>query len=58
MRVATGDALAGFDMQDAYNAGRSLGNFLRPLAVLRELADVRMVHGVLDSLLDRAAFGS
>ena len=57
MRAATGNAFAGFDMQEAYNAGRSLGNFLHPLAVLRELGDVRMVHGVLYSLLDRLAFG-
>ena len=57
MRAATGNAFAGFDMQEAYNAGRSLGNFLRPLSVLRELGDVRMVHGVLYSLLDRLAFG-
>ena len=48
---------AGFDMQDAYNAGRSFGNFLRPLSVLRELGDARTAHGVLYSLLDRLVFG-
>jgi hypothetical protein len=57
MLAATGNALAGLDMQNAYNAGRSLGNFLRPLSVLRELGDARMVHGVLYSLLDRLTFG-
>jgi hypothetical protein len=56
MRTATGNAVAGFAMQDAYNAGRSLGNFLRPLAVLGELVDARAIHGVLYSALDRAVF--
>jgi hypothetical protein len=57
MRAATGNAFAGLDMQDAYNAGRSLGNFLRPLDVLRELANGRFLHGVVYSILDRAVFG-
>jgi Gpi18-like mannosyltransferase len=56
MRAATGSAFAGFAMQDAYNAKRSLGNFLHPLFVLHELVDVRTLHGVLYSLLDRLAF--
>jgi hypothetical protein len=56
MRAATGNPMAGFAMQDAYNAGRSLGNFLRPLAVLSELVDARTIHGVLYSALDRAVF--
>ena len=43
-------------MQGAFNAGRSLGNFLQPLSVLRGLIDVRMPHGVLYSLLDRLVF--
>ena len=56
MRSATGDAMAGLTMQDAYNAGRSLGNFLRPLAVFTGLVDAHAVHGVLYSALDRAVF--
>jgi hypothetical protein len=56
MRATTGNAFAGFDMQSAYNAGRSLGNFLQPLSIFRELADVRVVHGALHSLLDRSVF--
>jgi hypothetical protein len=56
MRAATGDAFAGFAMQDAFNARRSFGNFLQPLGVLRELADVRVLHGPNYSLLDRLSF--
>src|SRR6185503_19360956 len=56
MRVRTGNAFAGFDMQAAYNAGRSLGNLLHPFSILRELVDVRAFHSVLHSLNDRVAF--
>ena len=56
MRATCGDALAGFEMQNAFNAKRSLGNVVQPLSVLRELIDVRMPHGVLYSLLDRLVF--
>jgi len=56
MRGATGNAFAGLEMQGAFNAGRSLGNFLQPLSVLRELIDVRAPHSVLNSLLDRLVF--
>src|SRR4029453_2951181 len=56
MRVTTGDPFAGFEMQRAYNAGRSLGNLLHPFSILRELVDVRSFHGVLHSFLDRAVF--
>jgi hypothetical protein len=56
MRVATGHALAGFDMQNAYNAGRSFAQFLDPLRLLRDLVDVRVIHGPLYSLIDRVIF--
>ena len=56
MRATTGNAFAGFDMQAAYNADRSLVSFLRPFAVLADLVDVQVIHGPLRSLLDRLAF--
>jgi hypothetical protein len=56
MRIAVGDAFAGFEMQGAFNANRSFGSFLQPLSMLRELLDVRGPHNVVHSLLDRLVF--
>lgn len=56
MRAATGSALAGFEMQSAFHAGRSLGNLLDLPLLVRTLLDVRVFHGIDHSLLDRLVF--
>lgn len=56
LRVVTGDAFAGIEMQRAFNAGRSVGNLVDLPRMLVDLTDVRVLHGVTHSLLDRLAF--
>ena len=56
MQSAAGGAFAGFAMQDAFHAGRSMASLVDLPHLARELADVRAFHGIDHSLLDRLAF--
>ena len=56
MRIVAGDAMAGFEMQQAFNNDRSITNLLNVPLLLANLVDVRVIHGISNSLLDRLAF--
>jgi hypothetical protein len=56
MRASTGSAFAGFDMQAAFHAGRSVGNLFDLPLLFRTLVDVRVLHGIDHALLDRLVF--
>jgi len=56
MWARTGSAFAGFDMQAAFHAGRSLGNVFDLPLLFRTLVDVRVLHGIDHALLDRLVF--
>lgn len=56
MQATTGDAFAGFEMQRAFHAGRSVENLVDLPLLLRNLVDARVLHGIDRSLLDRLSF--
>ena len=56
MQAATGDAMAGIEMQRAFHAGRSVTNLFDVGGMLLNLLDVEVIHGIQHSLLDRLAF--
>jgi len=56
MWTETGDPLIGFEAQKMYVAGGSIQKILFPFAFLASFVDVRDVHSVLNSSLDRIFF--
>jgi hypothetical protein len=56
MQIVTGDAMAGIEMQRAFHADRSIANLFDLPRLVANLADVKVLHGVSNSLLDRLAF--
>lgn len=56
MKIATGNAFAGFDIQRSFIAAPSLGALLNPVAFVSNLLHVTSLHGFLGSLLDRLMF--
>jgi len=56
MAHETGNAFAGFEVQRKFLAAPSLASLFEPLAFVRNLADVRTLHGFLGSAVDRIAF--
>lgn len=54
--LQTGDPLLGFSIQKQFVAAPATQRLLEPIAFLQALLDVRRLHGVSGSLLDRMAF--